>query len=128
MDCGNPSPVPDAQVASKSVHRFAGSRSQPFFALLIGCSQFLEILFTKADRKVDQITLRRPARTIVQIPVGVAVGKIVIAPVCEERAMLVPLAFWLALGLGGEIAGGIRWGAPLAMFDFDDGAHVTYLS
>src|SRR5262245_35323816 len=127
MDCGNPSPVPNAQVASKSVHRFAGSRSQPFFALLIGCSQFLEILFTKADRKVDQVTLRRPARPIVQIPVCVPVGKIVIAPVCEERARLVSLAFWLALGLG-DVAGGIRWGSPLAMFDFHDGAHVTYLS
>src|SRR5262245_58014769 len=90
MDCGDPSPVLEAQVGFEPSHRFAGSLSQPFFALLIGCTQFLEIFFKKADREVDQIALRGPARAVIQVSVGVTVLEFVLALVCEDRARLGP--------------------------------------
>src|SRR5262245_4518715 len=53
----DPSTTGHVQIGLNLGHRFARGLSQSYFAFVVGRAEVFEVLFTKADREVDEVTL-----------------------------------------------------------------------
>src|SRR5262249_18359898 len=106
-------------------HRSARGLAQSIFAFFVARAEALEVLFAKADREVDEVTLSRGAAPAAQVLVGLAVGLVVpgqvILAVREQGASL---AFTNGIELAlGDVARHARSALAPHRFDLDHSAH-----
>ena len=126
MNASDPSPVGHVQIGLYLGHRFARGLAQSSFALVVACTQALEILFAKADREVDEVFLERGAAPSSQAPVSPAVCPVVGAGqiVLAVRKKWASLAFANGIELAlGDIARHARSALASHRFDLDHSAH-----
>src|SRR5262245_20851385 len=126
MNARYPSPAAHVQIGLNLGHRSARGLAQPFFAFVVARAEALEVLFAKADREVDEVTLSRGVAPAAQILVGLAVGPVVANSqvVLAVREQGASLAFTNGIELAlGDVARHARSALAPHWFDLDHGAH-----
>src|SRR5262245_26190652 len=125
MNARDPSPAGHVQIDLNLGHRSARGLAQSIFAFFVARAEALEVLFAKADREVDEVTLLRGAAPAAQVLDGLGVCPVVpghvILAVREQGASL-SFTKWIELALG-EVARYARSALATHRFDLDHSAH-----